>query len=121
MGIEGREHHAKIPYKPRSIFNAFHDRHQRYAIGVAHRRAGKALDFSTLIPMADGAFWSIGTLREGDRVLDELGAPCTAWILGRSATRSTELLLVRDHGLCRGIALRHRLELHPTWLRWPGL
>lgn len=36
-------HRATIPYKPRAIFNAFHDRTQRFAIGIAHRRAGKTV------------------------------------------------------------------------------
>ena len=32
-----------IPYTPRPQFTAFHDRSERFAIGVAHRRAGKTV------------------------------------------------------------------------------
>jgi phage terminase large subunit len=32
-----------IPYKPRDVFRPFHDRSQRFAIGVAHRRCGKTV------------------------------------------------------------------------------
>jgi phage terminase large subunit len=32
-----------IPYKPREVFKPFHDRHQRFAIGIAHRRCGKTV------------------------------------------------------------------------------
>lgn len=32
-----------IPYKPRAVFRPFHDRTQRFAIGVAHRRCGKTV------------------------------------------------------------------------------
>jgi phage terminase large subunit len=32
-----------IPYSPRPQFVAFHDRSERFAIGVAHRRAGKTV------------------------------------------------------------------------------
>lgn len=42
MATERTERH-KVPYKPREIFLSFHSRTQRYAIGVAHRRAGKTV------------------------------------------------------------------------------
>jgi phage terminase large subunit len=32
-----------IPYAPRPQFVAFHDRTERFALGVAHRRAGKTV------------------------------------------------------------------------------
>ncbi len=32
-----------IPYSPRPHFAAFHNRAERFAIGVAHRRAGKTV------------------------------------------------------------------------------
>jgi hypothetical protein len=32
-----------IPYAPRKQFMAFHDRTERFALGVAHRRAGKTV------------------------------------------------------------------------------
>lgn len=39
----GRTIHVTIPYTPRSQFQDFHDRTQRFSIGVAHRRAGKTV------------------------------------------------------------------------------
>jgi phage terminase large subunit len=38
-----QEVRSEIPYKPRSWFVSFHDRTQRFAIGVAHRRCGKTV------------------------------------------------------------------------------
>lgn len=38
-----KECRITIPYKPRAIFQDYHDRSQRFAIGVAHRRAGKTV------------------------------------------------------------------------------
>lgn len=32
-----------IPYKPREVFRPFHNRSERFAIGVAHRRCGKTV------------------------------------------------------------------------------
>jgi phage terminase large subunit len=32
-----------IPYAPRPQFAAFHERKERFALGVAHRRAGKTV------------------------------------------------------------------------------
>jgi hypothetical protein len=32
-----------IPYKPRDVFQSFHSRQQRFAVGVAHRRCGKTV------------------------------------------------------------------------------
>ena len=32
-----------IPYSPRAHFVAFHNRAERFAVGVAHRRAGKTV------------------------------------------------------------------------------
>jgi phage terminase large subunit len=37
------ERRATIPYKPRSIFIPYHERSQRFAIGVAARRRGKTV------------------------------------------------------------------------------
>jgi phage terminase large subunit len=54
----------------------FHERTQRWACLVAHRRAGKALDIGTPIPMADGSWKTMGQLDDNDRVLDETGKPC---------------------------------------------
>lgn len=34
---------VEIPYGPRDIFKAYHDRTQRFAVTVAHRRAGKTV------------------------------------------------------------------------------
>ena len=33
----------EIDYEPREQFAAFHDRKQRWALGVAHRRCGKTV------------------------------------------------------------------------------
>jgi phage terminase large subunit len=38
-----RERRVTLPYKPRPIFIPFHERTQRFAIGVARRRAGKTV------------------------------------------------------------------------------
>jgi len=35
--------HIKLKYRPRSVFNDFHKRQQRWAIVVAHRRCGKTV------------------------------------------------------------------------------
>ena len=35
--------HIKLKYRPRSVFNDFHKRRQRWAIVVAHRRCGKTV------------------------------------------------------------------------------
>jgi hypothetical protein len=35
--------HIKLKYRPRSVFNDFHSRKQRWAIVVAHRRCGKTV------------------------------------------------------------------------------
>lgn len=52
-----------IPYKPRSIFRPFHDRTERWAIMVAHRRAGKTvacvnelIKAAMTCPLPDGRF-----------------------------------------------------------------
>lgn len=39
----GRIHRVTIPYAPRAQFKPFHDRAQRWAVIVAHRRAGKTV------------------------------------------------------------------------------
>src|SRR5579859_681046 len=39
----GADIRITIPYAPRKQFLAFHNRTQRYSIGVAHRRAGKTV------------------------------------------------------------------------------
>ena len=65
-----------IDYAPRDAFKSFHKRKERWAVVVAHRRAGKALDVATPIPMADGTWRNMGDLVDGDVVLDDRGAPC---------------------------------------------
>lgn len=40
---EPRDIRITIPYAPRKQFLAFHNRTQRYSVGVAHRRAGKTV------------------------------------------------------------------------------
>ena len=37
------ERHTEIDYSPRTQFQAFHDRGQRFACIVTHRRAGKTV------------------------------------------------------------------------------
>lgn len=37
------EREVVIPYEPRSVFEPFHNRVERFAIGVAHRRCGKTV------------------------------------------------------------------------------
>ncbi len=34
---------VRLPYAPRAVFQPFHDRTQRFAVGVAHRRCGKTV------------------------------------------------------------------------------
>lgn len=34
---------VRLPYAPRKVFQPFHDRTQRFAVGVAHRRCGKTV------------------------------------------------------------------------------
>jgi phage terminase large subunit len=41
MGVIERR--VVIPYTPREVFRAFHDRHERFAVIVAHRRCGKTV------------------------------------------------------------------------------
>jgi hypothetical protein len=41
MGVVERR--LVIPYKPREVFRAFHDRQERFAVIVAHRRCGKTV------------------------------------------------------------------------------
>lgn len=37
------DHEIIIPYAPRSVFMPYHERTQRFAVGVAHRRCGKTV------------------------------------------------------------------------------
>src|SRR5204863_1551321 len=43
MLMERGEVKITIPYKPRDVFRTFHRRPQRFALTVAHRRAGKTV------------------------------------------------------------------------------
>lgn len=71
--IEVRRH--LIDYAPRRQFIPFHNRTERWACMVCHRRAGKALDIETLIPVYPRGFKRMADLQDGDIVFDETGYP----------------------------------------------
>ena len=62
-------------YNPRPQFLPYHNRKQRYAVLICHRRAGKALDIQTPIPLADGGWKAMGDLQQGDMILGADGLP----------------------------------------------
>lgn len=63
-------------YEPRWFQQEIHQKLKRFSVLVLHRRAGKALDVDTPIPLATGGFKRMGDLIAGDLVFDEHGAPC---------------------------------------------
>ena len=65
-----------LKYSPRKWQRKCHANRSRFRVFALHRRAGKALDVNTLIPMASGGFKRMGDLVAGDRVFDETGTPC---------------------------------------------
>lgn len=68
-----------LKYRPRAWQQELHAAGSkfRFRVCVVHRQGGKALDVDTLIPLAEGGFRRMGDLREGDRVVDERGEPCS--------------------------------------------
>lgn len=73
--MNGTAANVGFNYNPRSQFLAYHNRTQRYAVLLAHRRSGKRLALDTPIPLASGGFRDMGALVAGDMILDETGSP----------------------------------------------
>jgi hypothetical protein len=68
MGV--LERRIIIPYKPRQVFRAFHDRQERFAVIVAHRRCGKTVASvndmirrATLCPLEHGRYAFVAPFR----------------------------------------------------------
>lgn len=64
---------VEMDYAPRRLFMPFHNRRQRWAALICHRRAGKALDIDTFIPIYPRGFKKMGELVAGDIIFDETG------------------------------------------------
>ena len=64
-----------IPYSPRPWQAHAHANMVRFTVMVVHRRAGKALDLNTDIPMASGEFKKLRDIQDGDMIIDNFGKP----------------------------------------------
>ena len=65
-----------LAYYPREWQVQAHKRKARFRVLALHRRAGKALDVDTPIPVWPAGFKRMGDLVAGDVVFDENGKPC---------------------------------------------
>lgn len=68
--------YVTLPFTPRPWQMPLMDDKSRAMVAVVHRRAGKALDVTTPIMTASGAFKAMGDLARGDIIFDESGELC---------------------------------------------
>lgn len=91
-------HVVTLPFAPRPWQIPLIEDRSRSMVAVVHRRAGKALDVTTPIMTASGAFKPIGDLVRGDLVFDESGEVCHVTAVHPVMTRRPCYAVTFDDG-----------------------